>query len=250
MKNRTLISLIGSIAFLPIGVVACSSDTSSGKQPANIPADSGLDTNSQADSNPAETGPADVLLDESSSKDSTTADSDSEDSGPTDSAPSDASQTDVSNEVVEEASICPSCDDLLTWDTDKPDNSTFGVLSTGSPVSDTYAIQILSTCTGWDYFEGHKGGTGDTLEITSCNKGIVLIWAYNMFMRIQLSQGWTGTTSEKIAIGSTYQDFIQAYPGCLAYPSDASPQDVQVAGCSNGTAFFTNGLLVSLRNIY
>lgn len=126
--------------------------------------------------------------------------------------------------------ICPSCDELLNWDTTSSNNSTYGEISTVNDWGDAYAHKMLDECPGWSIFEGHAGGTGDTLEITSCNDGLVLVWAYESFSAMQLSQGWTGTTNTQIAIGSSYQDFVQAYPD---YDSDSTELDAY------GYAFLT-----------
>jgi hypothetical protein len=142
---------------------------------------------------------------------------------------------------------CPSsCQESVVWDSTKFGQSSYGELSTGSGWTDSYAYKILDACQGWSVFEGHKGGTGDTLQIASCNNGVVLVWAYNSFSSVKLSQGWTGTTSTGMAIGASYQDFIGTYPG---YTSDSTLLDATGSAVLNfktGFAYFTNGVLSAL----
>lgn len=276
MKKRTLISLLGPIVLLPFGVGGCDPEP----HPVIIPADSGLDKNSPADSNPADVSPADVLLDESSSKDSTATDSNSEDSNPVDGSPEDSlldesspedvtiadsnsedgSSTDSNPVDVNPADsnpvdsapaiICPSCDELMTWDTTKFDNSSYGQIKTSNAWKDVYAKQMLIACPGWDYFQGHKGGLGDTLQIASCNDGVVLVWAYEYFTSIKLTQGWTGTTDTGLAIGTTYADFVQVYPGYnIASSMTLTSWGYASLDYTNGFATFENSVLTQL-NVY
>ncbi|MDQ7815216.1 MAG: hypothetical protein RDU25_05440 [Patescibacteria group bacterium] len=135
---------------------------------------------------------------------------------------------------------CPTCAEVMSWDTAGSARSSYGELSMKSGKDDSYAWQILETCPDWSIYEGHRGGTGATLEIVSCDEGVVLEWAFNEFWSVHLSQGWAGKTSTGMAIGSSYEDFIRAYPGyedsgstnLLVYPS--------------GIAFFEDGLLVEV----
>lgn len=147
-------------------------------------------------------------------------------------------------EPDDEEVVCPRCDDVLSWDTAAKRHTAYGALSLEYPKDDSYAWQILDKCPGWNIYEDHKGGTGDTLEIVSCNNGVKLIWAFDHFFSVQLSQGWTGATVSKMAIGSSYQDFVQAYPG---YDSSSILLDEQTGDAhlyyESGTASFEKGTL-------
>lgn len=110
------------------------------------------------------------------------------------------------------APVCPSCDELLTWDTTGSNPITFGAMQTDSDWPDSYAQEMLNTCADWSIHDGHQGGIGDTLETSSCNDGLVLVWAHETFWSIKLSTGWNGTTDKGISIGSSLEDFIKAYP--------------------------------------
>ncbi|MFA6503608.1 MAG: hypothetical protein WCT54_01475 [Patescibacteria group bacterium] len=150
-------------------------------------------------------------------------------------APSDAS--------VDAAIICPSCDELLTWDSTVSDHTTYGGITTDSTWSDSYAWQMLDACPGWSINEGHEGGIGDTLEIGTCEGGVVLVWIGDRFSAFQLSQGWTGKTDTGFGVGSSYEDFIKAYPD---YESDSMLIDkygIASMNYTNGLVFFDNGLL-------
>jgi len=48
--------------------------------------------------------------------------------------------------------------------------------------------------------------------LPSDEEGVVLVWAYNSFYGFRVRQGWTGTTSEGIGIGSALQEFLNTYP--------------------------------------
>ncbi len=157
----------------------------------------------------------------------------------------------------EEKVVCPRCDDMLSWDTTNYSSMTsYGGLSQANYKDsseaqkvnrDHYAWKMLEQCPGWSIFEKHAGGYGNTLEIASCNNGLVLVWADNMFYTIKLSQGWTGTTSTKMAIGSDYQDFIKAYPD---YTSDSTLIDGSGKAkldYTKGQADFENNKLIKLE---
>jgi len=142
------------------------------------------------------------------------------------------------------AVICPSCDELLTWDATKTGHSTYGKISTGSGWDDSYAWQMLNACTGWSIVDGHEGGIGDTLEIGACNDGVVLIWAYDIFMSVQLSQGWTGKTDTNMAIGTSFQEFVQTHPGYTGNAPDASGYTMLTY--ANGIVVFKQSVLFEL----
>ncbi len=142
--------------------------------------------------------------------------------------------------------ICPACDELLTWDTTKFQHSTYGKISTSATWDDSYAWQMLNACPGWSIFDGHEGGIGDTLEIGTCNYGLVLRWTFGSFSSIQLSQGWTGKTDTGLVIGTSYQAFLQTYPD---YTDDSTLLDANgyaILTYANGMAIFKSSVLSEL----
>jgi len=184
-------------------------------------------------------------------------DPDTQDQDALDSNVPDANDSDVQNQDAPDdtttdsgtAVVCPSCDELLTWDTTSFDNSTYGEISTANDWGDAYAHKMLDECPGWSIFEGHAGGIGDTLEIASCDDGLVLRWAYESFTSIQLSQGWTGTTNTQIVIGSSYQDFVQAYPDYDSTSTELTTYGYAFLKYDNGFATFEDSVLTAL-NVY
>ena len=175
------------------------------------------------------------------------------DAGDAGQAGSDAG-VDVSSDVASDVSsdgglvvFCPTCDELLTWDTTQYKHSSLGKISTSENWDDSYAWKMLNTCTGWGIVGGHEGGTGDTLEIGACNDGLVLIWAYNSFSSIRLSQGWTGNTDTNLGIGASYQAFIQMYPDYTANSLLIDGSGYAMLVYANGIAVFNDSMLSELR---
>jgi len=164
-----------------------------------------------------------------------------------------AAGEDVSDDAESDASIeadagivCPGCDELLAWDTTQYKHSAYGKLSTSATWDDSYAWQMLNACAGWSIVDGHEGGLGDTLEIGTCNDGVVLVWAYDMFSSVRLGQGWTGKTDKDLAIGSSYQDFVQAYPDYTGNSTTLDVNGYASLSYANGLAIFKNSVLFQL----
>ncbi|MHB8830540.1 MAG: hypothetical protein ACYC44_00230 [Patescibacteria group bacterium] len=157
--------------------------------------------------------------------------------------------SDAENDVSSDGNpgiICPSCDELLTWDTTQFKHSTYGKISTSATWDDSYAWQMLNTCTGWSIVGGHEGGLGDTLEIGACSDGVVLVWAYDMFSSVRLSQGWTGKTDTNLAIGTSYQAFLQVYPDYTSNSMLLDASGYAMLTYANGMAIFKNSVLSEL----
>ena len=109
---------------------------------------------------------------------------------------------------------CPPCDATLAWwkDGNKWKKS-YGEAEADDPdyYPDEKAWDIVDEC-GWSIYGGHDGGLGDTLQITSCNKGVVLIWSYNQYSGILVKECWTGSTSKGVRLGASLEDFLVIYP--------------------------------------
>ncbi|MFA5186001.1 MAG: hypothetical protein WC551_05920 [Patescibacteria group bacterium] len=142
--------------------------------------------------------------------------------------------------------VCPPCDAPLSWDTSSKSHSALGELSLEGGQDDSYARQMLDKCPGWSIHDGHNGGIGDTLEIASCDNGIVLTWAYNRFFSIALSSGWAGKTSSGVVNGSGYLDFIQAYPGYQASSTQLTSWGFAALDYDGGHAYFEDSVLARL----
>ncbi len=76
----------------------------------------------------------------------------------------------------------------------------------------------LAESPGFEYYEGHRGGSGDTLEIINWEAGIYLKWAYNRLYAVNVWEGWRGEIAETgIHLGSTLEEFMAAYPAAVPY---------------------------------
>jgi hypothetical protein len=143
--------------------------------------------------------------------------------------------------------VCPSCAETVTWDPNNYLDSTYGPsVSTGSSWPDAYAWEMASWCSGWSVDQSACGGSGSTLEIYTCDRGVRFVWAYGLFNHLVLEAGWTGQTDLGIGIGSTYQQFINAYPSCNT-DAGVIGSGLVVVDCGTGMATFTNGQLSVLE---
>lgn len=94
--------------------------------------------------------------------------------------------------------------------------------SIGSYRIDMHDADWLVEHPGFEYYEGHRGGSGDTLEIINREAGIYLQWASNRLQSIDVFEGWPGEiTGTGIKLGSTLEEFLTAYP--VAIPYDCRP---------------------------
>ncbi len=275
MQNRTFLCLLGSIAVLSPVWQGCSSDAKT-EVSVNASPDASDDATEEATADAAQDAsveadgmsPPDATDD--GSADASDAVSDvapdvaaevGEDALPDvvqdtsveadEDAPDDAA-VDASDEVGEDAApdaafYCPSCEELLTWDTTQNNNSTYGEISTLSVWPDAYAWQMIDECPGWGIYQGHQGGIGDTLEISSCNDGLVLVWAYGYFSHISVSEGWTGKTDTDLAIGTSYDVFIATYPGYDSNSTLINAGGYASLHYAGGFAIFQDSLLNKLH---
>jgi hypothetical protein len=92
---------------------------------------------------------------------------------------------------------CPSCDDPATA-------SSYGRFTFGEAGDDGTARKIQEEC-GFDIFDGHNGGSGDTLEIASCWSngvpGLVMAWAFSEFSSYRVCPGYSGNIAPPLAQG-------------------------------------------------
>lgn len=93
---------------------------------------------------------------------------------------------------------CPSCHDDARGDG-------YGGLVFGSAGDDSNARDLKDEC-GFDIYNNHNGGGGDTLEIAGCysggTPGLVLAWAYQSFSSYRIcNPGYSGDLSTPLAPG-------------------------------------------------
>jgi len=103
---------------------------------------------------------------------------------------------------------------------------------TGKPTYDSYAglpgfpigrydARWLGKAPGFEYVNGHMGGTGDTLEVISKDYGMYFYWSYSRLGHIDLTNGWQGQieTENKnltgIRIGSPIDQFLLKFPDAV-----------------------------------
>jgi hypothetical protein len=99
---------------------------------------------------------------------------------------------------------CPSCDNTVTW-------TSYGPFNFERSGSDSTAREIISEF-GWEVHNNHNGGSGGTLQITSCEEGVILVWAFNEFHAYRVADGWAGRTQGGIRIGDTVEEVLLAEP--------------------------------------
>ncbi len=88
--------------------------------------------------------------------------------------------------------------------------------------------------TGFEHYDGHAGGLGDTLELMGCNDSVYGIFIGENLWHIAVRGPWNhGTTNTGINIGSSLADFLNAYPGAQkrkTYNYTVPPGDVWTTG--------------------
>jgi hypothetical protein len=91
---------------------------------------------------------------------------------------------------------------------------------------DRYDARWLGNAPGFEFYEGHHGGTGDTLEVLSVANGMYFHWAYNILMYTACFENWQGQVELEhkvltgIRIGSTAADFMNKFPTAISGKGD------------------------------
>lgn len=70
---------------------------------------------------------------------------------------------------------------------------------------------LVDKC-NFTYYKEHKGGYGNTLQLESCDGGLLLYWAWDSLKSIYVANGWTGETDRGLKIGDTLEQFKMLYP--------------------------------------
>lgn len=84
-----------------------------------------------------------------------------------------------------------------------------------------------------DYYNGHEGGLGDTLEQIGCeDDSVYMLWIGNSLHEVWVSDGWDGETSEGVEIGDSQEKFLRNYPlaGFGRIPSGARDRSCMIDG--------------------
>jgi len=119
---------------------------------------------------------------------------------------------------------CPSCNETITW-------QSYGNFVFKGSGDDSMGWKLKSDC-GWSIYNGHEGGYGETLELSSCgSNGVIFVWAYQTFYAFRVAEGWQGKTKEGIGIGDSLTNFLNAYPNFIntgAQEYSYTSGDVQV----------------------
>lgn len=115
---------------------------------------------------------------------------------------------------------CPQCNEDVYW-VNSPTNSftQYGRIVPGYFGGDSWGWKLEYDC-GWWVDPNHQGGTGNTLELTSCNDSVRFIWAYQALSEIVLRENWTGQTWEGVGIGCSLDEFLYVYPDFTLYYAD------------------------------
>lgn len=126
--------------------------------------------------------------------------------------------------------ICPTCNDTLTPDgygqwrfNNTGPDGTYTLYNT-----DPNFVRIIGDC-GWTIYNHHDGGIGDTYEVTSCNQGVILKWAYKVFREATVQEGWYGCTDKGIRIGDSFTTVYEAYPNLKLWAEDANLYQIDEA---------------------
>lgn len=102
---------------------------------------------------------------------------------------------------------CPSIDDNVTW-------QSYGAFKLMEAGQNHIARQIVSEC-GWHIFDEHNGKNGDTLQITSPDEEVVLVWVDNTFYGFVLNEGWMGATHKGVGMYEHNSNFYKLHPEFL-----------------------------------
>ena len=112
--------------------------------------------------------------------------------------------------------LCPSCTNTLYIH-----DACFGDYSIGDSEKD-FQHSCGNPPATFEFYDGHDGGIGDTLEYLGCNNSVYLHHSYGALDLISVMQGGEGTTDSGLHPGSsTLSDFLQAYP--TAQPREIYP---------------------------
>lgn len=110
---------------------------------------------------------------------------------------------------------CPNRDDEISW-------RMYGGWKLQDEGNDSIAKKLRNEC-GWEVWNEHEGGYGDTYQVSKFGGGLIFIWAWNNFSGFIASKGWEGKTEEGIKLGDSIGTFLDTYP----YFSECS-------SCDNG----------------
>lgn len=109
----------------------------------------------------------------------------------------------------------------------------------------------LGTSPGYQFYDGHMGGFGDSLEIISETNGIYMMWAFDSLILAEVFEGWQGqimtspTQKTGIKLGSTIASFKSVFPDTVLAGTN------EYNGNSYRTTFFvqdaTNSVILNFN---
>lgn len=113
--------------------------------------------------------------------------------------------------------------DLLSSTNDAFFNTNYiGLANFGMYPVSIYDPDWLIGQNGFELYEGHAGGIGDTFQVLSKQQGIYACWAYGGLDNIVLFGNWKGKVYEgDIRLGDSKNKFLAAFPN--ARVTDAEP---------------------------
>lgn len=94
---------------------------------------------------------------------------------------------------------------------------------------------------GFEIFENHRGGVGDTLQYWNC--GVVAVGAWEVLSDVRVGPEWGGETNRGIRMGSSFEEVSQAYPEAVEGVSSLTGQRSLTHGEDEATrAYFQFGV--------
>ncbi len=125
---------------------------------------------------------------------------------------------------------CPPCNGVLRTQGAKG----LGLYTLGIPDTD-----IATAICGFDYYQGHAGGYGDTLELIGCNDQVWMEWSYGKLGTIAVNSGFSGPTEAGVRMGDSLDALIAAYP---------SAHQVEFSSENQPTVFISGNAKFSLKD--
>jgi hypothetical protein len=144
---------------------------------------------------------------------------------------------------------CPHCNEDATWT--KYGNVEMDKTGYDGALDESLDGTHIEYDCGWQIYQGHAGGIGNTYEVTSCHTSVVLIWMNGVFSAMELNENWEGSLNDSrgsIKMGCTLKDFLKIYPEFKAYPQD--PSSFFSLGGARWVKFDEKEKLIYISSIY
>jgi hypothetical protein len=112
--------------------------------------------------------------------------------------------------------------------------------------------QWLGSSPGYQFYNNHMGGIGNTLEVVSYSNGIYMQWAYNMLWTLSLFNGWQGQIMTRndqptsIRLSSTAIDFLDKFPTAKSdQPNDYSGKSYCIVTPESSSGYASSFRLIA-----